>query len=680
VRDPTPGTPRADAALAPPEEVSPAGTGIRVHVDSEVASQGGYMVTIDYQPPPDDYDVFLNRGNPEWESPDIWVDNQRDGGGYHAYDAMALTSAGPVTENPLADVDNRIYARVHNRGPATAYDVRVTFTMAEPYTVAEDFSPRGVRIIPSIPSGQSRDVYFVWRPVGVGDPHNCVRVKIDPLPRDNDVHNNEAQRNVYVAPSTTSSPYTPVQFDFSVRNDEDDPQLIYFQADGIPPAWQKTFTATKKLLAPAERYVGALVVKPNDDATVCTDQEFYVTGWMPRGDTIIRLGGTTVDVQLRKLTELTASTRIGNCYDKQREVGSPNRHFASGVVPMDLATQPRNCDTISVRGCTQPPRPNEVIVVRYSDPAGNPIYREVMTDAMGCYEDFLVVVEGGAWDVNAYYPGNSCFGPATASVDAFVPLPQSGDQDGDGVPDANEVDGDADGDGAVNQLDQDSDNDGVKDGQEPAGDADQDGLDNVVDPDSDNDGVPDSADPQDSDQDGIPDPYDIDDDNDGIPDWHDPGHVPPPAGHHFELGLFWGYIDFDGDLPIRDTHVIGLRAGRFIAPQWSVEAELAAGDTTDRIGANGRVWQFNVHALRHFAPASPNGWHLFAIGGAGLLAFRGFTSDDESLTLNLGIGAAVPLRPWLDLRGDLKLLVGSDAYDSGTTVHGEATIGLTWKF
>lgn len=161
-------------------------------------------------------------------------------------------------------------------------------------------------------------------------------------------------------------------------------------------------------------------------------------------------------------------------------------------------------------GCTQPPRPHETVLVKYQDPAGNPVYRKVVTDEFGCYEDFYAVVEGGAWEVEAFYPGDDCSGPATSPLDGIlVPLPTTGDQDGDGVQDDDEVQGDTDGDGIPNPLDQDSDNDGLLDGDEshnpdagadaPPGqnpnDPDNDRLDNIVDPDSDNDGILDGDDP-----------------------------------------------------------------------------------------------------------------------------------------------------------------------------------------
>lgn len=665
VRDGEPLTPtREDAALSVGQSIQPGGTGITVRNESEVASDGGFMVTVDYVPPDRNYDVYIQVGNPSWTSPDIWVDNPRDGN-YEAYDAMNHTSAGPLTESPIALDDNRIYARIHNTGPAPAFDVEVVFTMSEPYhTVGDqpDFDFRALRIIPVIPPGESRDVFFVWRPTGTDDPHTCVRVEIRRLVSDSNLENNHAQQNLHVVESRRSSPYTEVPFNFQVTNGDPQPKLVYFQVEGIPPQWTRTFPEQKKLLAPAEKFVGLLTVKPNDDAPVCTDYPIFVTGWAPRGDTIVRLGGTTVSVGLRNNTLLTVGANVSGCDRKVSEalqgpnnttVGTPN-----GPPVVMASRKGRECAVVNVVGCTNPPRPNETIYVRYSDAAGNTVWRDVHTDQYGCYEDSYVVTEGGPWQATAFYPGNNCSASAGGPVvTVFVPLPVTGDQDADGLPDAQEPSGDADNDGIPNFLDPDSDNDGIPDGKEPPGDYDKDGLDNVVDPDSDNDGVPDGSDST---------PY-------------GPGSGGPSPRHgQCELGAFIGWIDVNHRLLIDDTFILGVRARRAINPHWSVEAELAAGKSHDVAGLSGHVWQLDAHALRPFAHPV-GGWQPFAFAGAGLLSFHGFTSRDHALTLDLGLGARRSLVPHIDLRLDARLLLASPVYGGHTTINGELTAGLSFQ-
>jgi hypothetical protein len=90
---------------------------------------------------------------------------------------------------------------------------------------------------------------------------------------------------------------------------------------------------------------------------------------------------------------------------------------------------------------------------------------------------------------------------------------------GDGIPDNLEESGDTDGDGVPDVQDPDNDNDGIADSMEGTVDSDGDGIPDMNDPDSDNDGIPDKVEgAADTDSDGIPDFRDPDNDNDGVPD------------------------------------------------------------------------------------------------------------------------------------------------------------------
>lgn len=502
VRDYTPGTPELNDAVIPVGgSISPSGTGIDITVDSEVPDQGGYLVQVNYDPP-QDYNVYIQAGDPVWTSPDIWIDNQRDGGGYEPYDQLTGLSAGPVDEDPIGGEENRIYARVYNTGPATAFDIEVRFLLSAPYhTVGgeDDFDLYKIVFIDELPAGDHRDIFVTWEPDAENDPHNCVRVLLRRLVSDTNSADNEAQQNFTVRYSNQSSPYDEVNFRFQIKNPDPAPKLIYLQEAGVPPTWSKALSPNKRLLANNESVFGELSVKPPDEAQVCTDHEIRITAWTPQGDTLIRLGGTTVDTNLRNRTQLTQKTQVGGCLppvDLRRGVTSPP---ISPISPLtnfadNAATQP-NCAVIQALGCTNPPRTNQTIKVRYRDPAGNPVYHDVITDTFGCYEDTYLVIEGGEWETTGYYPGDQCSGPAVINTDINVPIGQTGDQDGDGLPDDDEVQGDADGDGIPNPLDPDSDDDGIPDGDEPQGDTDQDGIDDVIDTDSDNDGIPDGQDP-----------------------------------------------------------------------------------------------------------------------------------------------------------------------------------------
>jgi hypothetical protein len=275
-------------------------------------------------------------------------------------------------------------------------------------------------------------------------------------------------------------------------------KLVYFKIEGVPPGWSHVVSPNKKVLKPNEMLIVELKVQPAFDSQVCSDHTFKLTAWTPRGDTLIRYGKADLQLQLRNRSQLTLNTTAIECGLYQASQFSDRTMFAFQHLPgfaIDPVNPPEQCAVVQTQGWTEPPSANTTVVIRYRDPAGNPVYRQVLTDNAGFYEDLYIVVEGGQWQATAFYPGSQCSGSVETNVDFAVPLDQMGDQDGDGLQDTNEVQGDADGDGIPNHLDKDSDNDGILDGDEPPGDADNDGLDNVIDPDSDNDGVIDGEDP-----------------------------------------------------------------------------------------------------------------------------------------------------------------------------------------
>jgi hypothetical protein len=420
----------------------------------------------------------------------------------------------PGSDEPIGGQDNRIYARVHNRGPATAYDVEVRFLISAPYHTVGDqasFDIYKIVFIDHIDPNSYADTYVIWHPAATGDPHNCVKVELRNLVSDNNASNNSAQKNFWVVDSTHHSPYTPQQFNFQVKNPLPKSTLVYFRAEGMPTAWTRTLTPAKLQLAVGETFSGRLDFKPDDPAPDCTNHDMQVTAWVPRGDTVVRLGGTHVRADLREQTLLRAGGKTAQCspdlFDSrlpyvQRAADEYRKFWAQFPATAPTQTfvegEPRGqrpCAVMVSEGCTAPPRPGEHVLVRYQDAAGNPVYHDVVTDAHGCYQDMYIAVEGGPWTMTTFYKGNQCAGPVRSGFGVNVPLPVTGDQDHDGLPDKDEIDGDADGDGIPNFLDPDSDNDGIPDGKEPPGDADQDGVDNVVDWDSNNNGIPDGKDP-----------------------------------------------------------------------------------------------------------------------------------------------------------------------------------------
>jgi M6 family metalloprotease-like protein len=422
VLDRNPGTNTlADAAFGIGDSRTIPGTGITFTV---VAGTGGapFGIQLTYAPPITDYNVSIVRGDTidgefyRWFSPDIWIDSPKNG---YQQAAGPLPSNAP--EAPVANVMNRLYARIHNAGPGTAFDFDVRFRISEPYhTVGgeDDFNSFvGIKHVTSLPPGPPIIVGPVeWTPNGASDPHNCVLVDIINLVgTDTNPNDNSAQENFNVVASTTASPYTPVEYRYGLTNPYDHQALFYFRVEGAPADWDVSLTPAKILLNPREYVAGSLAVKPPDDAEPCVSRRLEVTSWTPRGDTIVPVGGAVLQVDLRRRTELTLTTGSGRCdgedlellFEKAKKSGRP-------FDPEKLRTR---CRQITAKGCTNPPLPFQEIIVKFTRPDGAAEYHTVVTDENGCYEDFMVTAEDGNWSVQAEYPGDKCQGPVTTDTE-----------------------------------------------------------------------------------------------------------------------------------------------------------------------------------------------------------------------------------------------------------------------
>ncbi len=660
-----------DAVYLQNDSESPAGTGITINVLSERPDNEGYDIGVIYDPPPTDYDVYMNIGDPHWTSPDIWVDNQITGGGYHSYNAVTKKSGGPVDEQPVGGEENRIYARVHNSGDATAYDIEVQFHFSAPYhTVGGvgSFDFYESVFIGELPPSDYKDVYVVWQPESDEDPHNCVKVELRRMTNDINSANDGAQQNLRVISSDQASPYPEVAFPFNITNAEPQPQLVYFRAEGVPEDWSSTLVPNKALLNTNQKLQGVLRVTPKEGSPPCNEEEIRVTAWTPLDHTIVPLGGATVDLQLRNRTEINHQVKFRSCREGKRDIlvpdgprdqketdTAPNQvtvlntvytaetyPFYINLLATILGTKgekpvERGCREMITNGCTNPPRPFETVVIRYEDPAGNPIYKEVTTDANGCFEDFHVVIEGGAWETTAIYPGNDCSGTATSDVVIVeLDISRTGDQDGDGLADDEESQGDHDGDGIPNPLDTDSDNDGIIDGEEPSGDIDNDGLDNANDPDSDGDGILDGDDAR---------PY-------------------GDQSNTFNIAGYFGRFYFDNDINIQDNKTYGIRVAYTLGNNWSLEADFGWTPTSDNMANNGTVYNFSAGALYQFYFPSASKLGFYANSGIGLLHFNGFSSSQTAFAINAGLGASYHLLPKIDLILEGSIFYGSPVYTS----------------
>jgi subtilase family protein len=408
----TPGL--ADAFFVVGDVIDIPGTGIKLTVLAGTGS-AAYDIQVDYTAPVTDYNVSITRGDTiggkfkAYMSPDIWIDSPKNG-----FNLSAGPPPNDKIENPVAKVVNRIFARIHNDGPATAFDFDVRFKISEPYhTVGgdADFDTFvGIKHIDSLAANTDTNVFVEWTPETADKPHACVKVDlINLVGTDTNPNDNWAQENLHIVATVTSSPFHPVTFSYNMTNPYDHAALFYFRAEGAPKGWQVDLNPRKIRLNPGERAIGEATITPPEDGKVCTSEWIDITSWTGRGDTLINVGGAVVQVDLRRPVAITLEVEAGRCERKDWEILAEEAK-KKGQKP-DLEFIRKHCGHMVARGCTDPKQPNQQIVLKYVDPLGNVTFHTVTTDANGCYEDFFVSVVGGTWQVTAEYPGGRCEAP-----------------------------------------------------------------------------------------------------------------------------------------------------------------------------------------------------------------------------------------------------------------------------
>jgi hypothetical protein len=198
-----------------------------------------------------------------WESTDIWVDSPVNGFGVYRYGmrASAFGDAVPAGngDDPAAGQANRIYARVRNLGTQVATNVVVRIDRTNPegrgINGANGFVNIGSATIPSIPAGGTADAFVLYTPAftptadqvaaGRFHFHTCVRVRIDALPNEAVLGNQDGdgeQENIdYFEAAQTPSPGAPQYADsFTLRNNDPvNPRAFNLSyTSDTPPGWR----------------------------------------------------------------------------------------------------------------------------------------------------------------------------------------------------------------------------------------------------------------------------------------------------------------------------------------------------------------------------------------------------------------------------------------------------------
>jgi M6 family metalloprotease-like protein len=434
--DATPGTSNdlTDAGLLPAPgnstETNIDSTALNVEVLPPTGTED-YRVHITYDPPETQNDVWIHGHDDNWKSPDIWIDSPACNAGNCGFDTDNSRSEIDRGDKPQPNVVNRIYARIFNHGPATAHNVQVDFYISEPWhgldggDVDPDtggnvaFNHHFVKFVGDVaPTDTGIPIFVEWTPTTPpsGQVHTCIKVKIATVFNDTNPANQVSQENIDEYDLTSHSPYPPVQDDFKVVNPYDHPILVYLRADDVPAGWTADIVPKKAYLPVGGSVTASMTIQAPLTCPICSTEYVKASGWYAAGDTLVPLGATVAQVNLKKSTDLTVNTSYQNCKQTPRLASS---------VSTEATTTGDNCQALRTQGCTAPPRPFEHITLTYTGPDGKPIYHDVVTDKNGCFEDFLVNPQGGPWHVDTQYQGSVCTAPVSGQPQT-VEVPPSG--------------------------------------------------------------------------------------------------------------------------------------------------------------------------------------------------------------------------------------------------------------
>jgi M6 family metalloprotease-like protein len=432
-----------------------------------VLSQSGndYNVRVQYRlPPASKPDPAITPwGAPPWESPDIWIDSQKNGWGTYRYKD---TSGNPVGNGDDAWVNhaNRIYVRVRNLGPGVATNVRVQVYQNDPPGMGDagpNWNYLGTIIFPTIGATPVQD--FVSWTASVAA-HTCIKAVIEDTPGELTTANNIAQENVTAFDTSSGSPYHPTVLQTMVNNPFRDRELdVHLVPRNVPKDWGVLLEPPRALVPPGGRTKVLFMVFPSGApcAPPKEQNETYRPGFigkpqlealMPYEDTFIPIGGIDVWTHLVKATRLTCqlegektptappkteASRGPAAARQMRDLESMTAARAKrGLTPAEAESILKEGSMVKppVKLPTVPPG-TVVVVTGLLEPAvdGAPIAVEltgpksregqvqlVKTGPKGEYRARLKPPAAGRWSVQSYFAGDATLGQSDSGQCPFV--------------------------------------------------------------------------------------------------------------------------------------------------------------------------------------------------------------------------------------------------------------------
>jgi hypothetical protein len=291
----------------------------RMSNDFEVRVQ--YPLASDRRPNP----IIRPWGAPPWETVDIWFDSPRNEWGTYRYGRDASGNVIGNGDDPWLNHDNRIYARITNRGSGGASNVKVRLYSSQPPAIGDapdSWSYLGTIIFPFIGSGVPAEDFITWRPTGTS--HTCIKAEIEGSPDFIDASLKAAQENIAVFETIKGSPWKSVHLKAQVCNPYSKPISVNLNVSDVPQDWAIQLEPSRLTLPPKGRSDVTLEIFPGGppDDNEQTSEKYKVgfiakpklEAWIPYDDYFVLLGGIEawvhlVDKSSLKIHEVTVKDR-----------------------------------------------------------------------------------------------------------------------------------------------------------------------------------------------------------------------------------------------------------------------------------------------------------------------------------------------------------------------------------
>ncbi|HUU78509.1 MAG TPA: hypothetical protein VMX55_09185 [candidate division Zixibacteria bacterium] len=369
-------------------------------------------------------DVMINLwGNPPgdppaYESQDVWVDSMVNG--WDNYKYGEYSSTGSFGDDPWANHENRLYARVNNIGEGLAQNVKVYFYEIVPMAAggSDDWNIIGSATIPSINAGQSAVTFIPWTPEislekeedGLMAYHSCILVTIEEQPGEIDTYNNKAQENIgyfeitsdesALSAKLVSSLFKPITTSVIINNPFNSVTDLYVQVLNVTDDWDVSGEGLGEFITfqPLETKEIEITITPLDEVRYMSKFEGYLylgyeyIGIDDEDDDFIgdnhieNLGGTTIVATTcyQSILDLEASLRTGDLDIMGQisfEDGFPTAQFPQANAERTVLLQIENKDLDTFE------------------------YFTTQFDASGEFDlTFSILVEG-SYSVKAFYAG-----------------------------------------------------------------------------------------------------------------------------------------------------------------------------------------------------------------------------------------------------------------------------------